>query len=164
MTMERLSASPIEKSTPPCISMAMEPLPFGQSHWDYLPVEIQEHILDLAARSLHRNRISPVFLAIHNHVYWLGSRLCKKLFSQRCPKCYKQFLPELCMPRHRAICEGVNIQKEREKLWKAADRGDTTFEEVYEDTYGYPYYGPSVSGDPEDEDTYEPILWRLSNM
>ena len=67
--------SPIEKSALPCISIAMEPLPFGQSHWDYLPVEIQEHILDLAAKSLHREHMRAVCRSIQENVYWLESRL-----------------------------------------------------------------------------------------
>ena len=112
MKMERLSASPIEKSTPPCISMKMEPLPFLQSHWDYLPVEIQEHILDLAARSIHRGGMKRVCSAIQNYAHWRDSCLTKKTFSQRCEKCYKIFSPELSMPRHRGLCEGPQILKD----------------------------------------------------
>ena len=48
--------------------MTMEPLPFGQSYWDYLPDLIQDQILDLAARSLrHRDRMKHVSLSIQRH-------------------------------------------------------------------------------------------------
>ena len=70
MKMERLSAAPIEKRASPCISMKMEPLPFGQSHWDYLPVEIQEHILDLVAKRLHSDRMKLVCRSIQEHAHW----------------------------------------------------------------------------------------------
>ena len=73
-----------ENGTPFCspnISMAMEPLPFGQSHWDYLPVEIQEHILDLAAKSLHHEHMRAVCRSIQEHAHWRDSCLFKKTFS-----------------------------------------------------------------------------------
>ena len=102
--------------------MTMEPLPFRASHWDYLPVEIQEHILDLAAKSLHRSRMWHVCISIQRHVQWLDGRFCKKIFSQRCMKCYKLFSPELSLSRHRAICEGIQTRKEFEKCWKQRRR------------------------------------------
>ena len=52
--------------------MRMEPQPFGQSHWDYLPDLVQDHILDLAARSLHRDRMKHVCLSIQRHARWRG--------------------------------------------------------------------------------------------
>ena len=39
-------------------------LPFGESHWDYLPDLIQDYIKDLAARSLHRDRMKHVCQSI----------------------------------------------------------------------------------------------------
>ena len=69
--------SPIEKRALPCISMAMEPLPFGQSHWDYLPVKIQEHILDRAAKWLHRERMAYVCRSIQEHVACMDSNVFK---------------------------------------------------------------------------------------
>ena len=101
----------------------MEPLPFGQSHWDYLPVEIQEHILDLSARNLHRDRMKPVCRSIKEHAHWRDACLFKKTFSQRCEKCQKLFSPALSMTRHRAICEGQQILKEFGKMLEAAVLG-----------------------------------------
>ena len=90
----------------------MEPLPFGASHWDYLPVEIKENILDLAARSLHRERMKPVFLSIQGHALWRDSCSFKKFFSQRRRSVTGFFSPELSMPRHHAICEGFNFERD----------------------------------------------------
>ena len=35
-------------------------LPFGESHWDYLPDMIQDYIQDLAAKSVHRDKMKQV--------------------------------------------------------------------------------------------------------
>ena len=41
-----------------------EKLPFGESHWNYLPDLVQNYIQDLAARSLHRQRMKHVCQSI----------------------------------------------------------------------------------------------------
>ena len=61
--------------------MRMDLLPFEQSYWDYLPDLVQGHILDLAARSLHRDRMKHVCSAIQRHAHWRGSCSFKKFFS-----------------------------------------------------------------------------------
>ena len=147
--------------------MKMEPLPFGQSHWDYLPVEIQEHILDLAARSLHRDRMKLVCRSIQEHAHWRDDCLFKKTFSQRCEECWKIFSPELSMPRHRAICKGYNVERDYLALL-LADTPDSylSVHDRFEDMYGFYFHELFGSGETEDEDEggHEPILWRPSNM
>ena len=115
----------------------MEPLSFGQSHWDYLPVEIQEHILDLAARSIHRDRMKRVCSAIQNYAHWRDSCLFKNTFSQRWEKCYKIFSPELSMPRHRGLCEGPQILKEFAEMMEEDTRSYRSFDDGFKDRYGY---------------------------
>ena len=39
-------------------------LPFGESHWDYLPDLVQKYIEDLAGRSLHCDRMKRVCKSI----------------------------------------------------------------------------------------------------
>ena len=121
--------------------MAMEPLPFGQSHWDYLPVEIQDPILYLAARSLHRDRMNLVCRSIKEHMHWQNSCFFKKTFSQRCKKCWKLFSPTLSMPRHRAICKGPNVEKDYLTLL-LADTPDSylSVDDRFVDMYGFPFH------------------------
>ena len=47
-----------------------EKLPFGESHWDYLPDLVQNYIQDLAARSLHRQRMKRVCRSIKLYGKW----------------------------------------------------------------------------------------------
>ena len=144
--------SPIEKRALPCISMAMEPLPFGQSHWDYLAVEIQERILDLAAKNLHHVRMLLVCRSIKEHMHWKNDCLFKKTFSQRCEKCQKIFSPELSMPRHRAICEGQQIYKEFMQMVEEDTLGYRSFDEGFEDRYGYSFFEFASLGEAEGEE------------
>ena len=139
--------------------MTMEPLPFGQSHWDYLPVEIQEHILDLSARSLHRDRMRLVCRSIQEHAHWRNDCSFKKTFSQRCERCQKIFSPAQSMTRHRAICEGQQILKEFGKMLEAAVLGQLSLDEGFEDKYGYSLceFAASDESESEDEGGHEPI-------
>ena len=132
--------------------MSMEPLPFLQSHWDYLPVEIQELILDLAAKKLHRNRMVLVCRSIKEHMHWKNDYLFKKTFSQRCEKCQKIFSPELSMSRHRAICEGPQIIKEFMQMVAEDTLGYRSFDEGFEDRYGYSFFEFASLGEAKDED------------
>ena len=144
--------SPIEKRALPCISMTMEPLPFGQSHWDYLPVEIQEHILDLAAKRLHREHMRAVCRSIQEHVHWHISCLLKKTFFNRCEKCQKIFSSELSMPRHRGLCEGPQKIKEFMEMVEEDTLGYRSFDVGFEDRYGYSFFEFAALGETEDED------------
>ena len=51
-----------------------EKLPFGESHWDYLPDLLENYIQDLAARSLHRNRMGHVCRSIKLYEQWRFQR------------------------------------------------------------------------------------------
>ena len=144
--------------------MAMKPLPLGQSHWDYLPVEIQEHILDLDAKSLHRENMRAVCRSIQEHAHWRDSCFFKKTFSQRCEKCQKIFSPELCMQRHRAICEGLQIIKEFMQMVEEDTLGYRSFDKGFEDRYGYSYFEFAALCNTEDEERRWSSLFRSVNM
>ena len=149
--------------------MRMEPLPLGQSHCDYLPVEIQEHSLDLAARSLHRDRMKRVCSAIQGHAHWRDSCLFKKFFSQRCEKCCRIISPELSMPRHRAICEGFNFERDYLCLIiTETPVANRSVDDRFEDMYGFSIDEIYAFGDDEDDDEeegeYEPVLFRPANI
>ena len=62
------------------------PLPFGDSHWDYLPDMIQDYIQDLATRSLHRDRMKQVCRSLTLH-----GRVCRsqkwRMYNQHCCLC-----------------------------------------------------------------------------
>ena len=45
-------------------------LPFGESHWDYIPDLVQNYIQDLAARSLHREQMKRVCQSIELYKKW----------------------------------------------------------------------------------------------
>ena len=45
-------------------------LSFGESHWDYIPDLVQNFIEDLAARSLHRDRMKRVCQSIKLYKQW----------------------------------------------------------------------------------------------
>ena len=47
-----------------------EKLPFGESHWDYLTDLVQNYIQDLAAMSLHRDRMRHVCQSIKLYEKW----------------------------------------------------------------------------------------------
>ena len=49
-------------------------LPFGESHWDYLPDLVKNYIEDLAAKAVHRDRMNCVCKCIKLH------KLHKQLF------------------------------------------------------------------------------------
>ena len=56
-------------------------LPFGESHWDYLPDLVQNYIEDLAARSLHRDRMKHVCQSIKLYKqWWVQQRWLTELF------------------------------------------------------------------------------------
>ena len=47
-----------------------EKLPFGESHWDYLPDLVHNYIQDLAARSFYRERMGHVCQSIKLYEQW----------------------------------------------------------------------------------------------
>ena len=85
-------------------------------------------------------------------MHWKNDCLCKKTFSQRCEKCQKIFSPELSMPRHRAICEGPQIIKEFMQMVDEDTLGYRSFDEGFEDRYGYSFFEFAALGETEDED------------
>ena len=99
-------------------------LPFGESHWDYLPDLVQNYIEDLASKSLHRDRMKRVCKSIKLHKQWCNQQiwvmevvffyyLDLSLFSpyfiesQKCNKCLKTFSPEIDLSKH--VCREPNI-------------------------------------------------------
>ena len=60
-----------------------EKLPFGEFHWDYLPDLVQNYIQDLAARSLHRERMGYVCQSIKLYEQWCSKTRPTKIFSRR---------------------------------------------------------------------------------
>ena len=95
-------------------------LPFGESHWDYLPDLVQNYIKDLAARAVHRERMKAVCKSIHLYNEWRSQqnslmKMCQEISifsplfieSQVCPKCFKNFSPEIVLSKHLLICRGL---------------------------------------------------------
>ena len=50
-------------------------LAFEESYWDYLPDLIQDYIEDLAARSLHRDRMQRICKSIKLHKQWCDQQI-----------------------------------------------------------------------------------------
>ena len=109
-------------------------LPFGESHWDYLPVIAQNYIEDLAARAVHRERMKAVCQSIHLYGKWRSQQYFMReaflthyeqiiiylndlaiangntpiyIESQVCNKCLKCFSPEIVLSKHLSICRGL---------------------------------------------------------
>ena len=93
----------------------------------------------------------------------------KKTFSQRCEKCCRIFSPEQSMPRHRAICEGFNYERDYLRLI-LTDKPDANLsvDDRFKDMYGFSIDEIYAIGDDEDEEEgeggYEPIIFTPSNM
>ena len=98
-------------------------LAFGESYWDYLPNLVQNYIEDLAARSLHRDRMQRICKSFKLHKQWRDQQiwLLEILFysyfdisrfspsfikSPVCNKCFKKFSPEIVLSKHLSICNG----------------------------------------------------------
>ena len=56
------------------------------------------------------------------------------------------------MPRHRAICEGPQIIKEFMQMVDEDTLGYRSFDEGFEDRYGYSFLEFASLGEAEDED------------
>ena len=108
-------------------------LPFGESHWDYIPDLVQNYIQDLAARSLHREQVKHVCQSIELYKQWHVKQrwLTEELFlspyqairlsplfieSQVCNKCFKGFLPEIVLSKHLSICRGPGFEDLEEEI------------------------------------------------
>ena len=117
-------------------------LPFGESHWDYLPDLIQNYIEDLAAIAIHRERMKTVCKSIHLYGEWCyQNQSIMEMFldyypeiyrfhpsvieSQICPECFKIFSHEIVLSKHLSICRGLDEMSEEESF----------FEDDYDDDY-----------------------------
>ena len=133
-------------------------LPFGESHWDYLPDLIQNYIMDLAARAVHCDRMQAVCKSIHLHAEWCYQHqtFLEMLFdyytesyrlnpstitSQVCPVCYKIFSPEILLSKHFSVCRGIEYLEQQEmdyfsRRFETVDDEDEYIDDVYyEDEY-----------------------------
>ena len=68
------------------------------------------------------------------------------------------------MLRHHAICGGSNQAKDWSEIFKRVVEGNSTFEDEFEDMYGYSLYESVDSDEDEEEGEYEAILFRPANM
>ena len=113
-----------------------EKLPFGESHWDYLPDLVQNYIQDLAARSLHRDRMGHVCQSIKFYQQWRFQRWPtewspnQEIFSLRdfgkgkrlffiesaINVQLKGFSPEIVLSKHRSICRGLVFEDPEELM------------------------------------------------
>ena len=92
-------------------------LPFGESHWDYLPGVVKNYIEDLASKAVHLDRIKQVCKSIELHKQWCNQQIWAldvnfltyfdlTLFSpnfiesQECNKCFETFSPEVDLSKH----------------------------------------------------------------
>ena len=88
----------------------IDQLPFGQSYWDYLPDMIQDYTLDLAAdmaaKSLHQDRMKKLCISIREHYDWDNLiSFPYDLPGQECLLCKETLSPECDMRRHRGLCK-----------------------------------------------------------
>ena len=92
-------------------------LPFEQSYWDYLPDIIQDYIFDmaekehqreLAAKALHKQRMTHVCAQIKAHYHWIHICFFPTLEGQRCVECGNIISPEFVLGRHRGVCSGID--------------------------------------------------------
>ena len=68
------------KIAPPSVYTRKMTLPFGESHWDYLPDLVQNYIEDLAASAVHRERMKAVCKSIHLYKEWRYQQNSQKNF------------------------------------------------------------------------------------
>ena len=116
-------------------------LPFGQSHWDYLPDLIQDYILDMVAKALHKERMKDVCYQIKEHYHWKHFCFFPSSFLQQCWSCGEDISPEFDMGRHVGLCDL------KERLEDEAFDGPSAYESFY--SYSYPYISrSSYSGPP----------------
>ena len=136
----------VEANTTPVNDLLL----FGQSHWDYLPVIIQDYILDMAekalfaaAKALHQERMKDVCYQIKAHYHWKHFCFFPSMFSQQCWSCGEIIFPEFDMGRHMGLCDL------RERLADKAVDGPSAHESFY--SYSYSYISrSSYSGPPRD--------------
>ena len=68
------------------------------------------------------------------------------------------------MPRHRGICKRHQIIKEFMQMVDEDALGYRSFDEGFEDRYGYSFFEFAALGETEDEEGHWPILFRPANM
>ena len=113
---------------------------FGQSHWNYLPVIIQDYILDMAAKALHQERMKDVCYRIKAHYHWKHFCFFPSSFSQQCWSCGETISPEFDMGRHMGLCTL------KECLADEAFDGPSAHESFY--SYSCPYISRSSYTSP----------------
>ena len=127
-------------------------LPFGESHWDYLPDLVQNYIVDLESRAVHRERMKAVCKSIHQYGQWcyqpqsilemffddypeiyrLNTSVLK---SQVCPECFKLFSPEIVLSKHLSICNEGCLDPSFKSLEEEMDYYSSLFEDGVDDVY-----------------------------
>ena len=123
-------------------------MPFGESHWDYLSYLIQNYIEYLVARAVHQERMQAVFKSIHLYQEWRSQQISQEIStfsplfieSQVCPKCFRNFSPEIVLSKHIFMCSGVlqrfgDLEDEIEFYRSFYDDGydDGFIDDVYDD-------------------------------
>ena len=138
-----------------CGKMALDKktLPFGESHWDYLPDLLQNYIEYLAARAAHQDRMRAVCKSIHLYGAWCYQNQTPMemllecypetslvITSQVCPECFKIFSPEIDLSKHLSACRGDEFFEKKEMAYFSImfenAVGDDFIDDVYdEDEY-----------------------------
>ena len=121
-------------------------LPFGESHWDYLPDLIQDYIEDLAARAVHRGQMKAVCKSIQLYgARCYQNQTVMELFldyypetslvikSQICPQCFKIFSPEIDLSKHLSVCTGLEEESDFYESFSEDEYGDDFIDDVYDD-------------------------------
>ena len=85
------------------------PLPFGQSYWDYLPDMIQDRILELAAKDQHTTLMKQVCYQIKAHYHWkvIYEIEFHSDFGLYCDNCNETISPEFSFRTHQNYCFNV---------------------------------------------------------
>ena len=120
---------PIEETTTPCIYHAKWRISLG-----LLTRSSSNYIQDLAARSLHRERMKHVCQSIKLYKQWrCQQRWLTELFffilmkisldsalffieSQVCNICFKKFSPEIVLSKHLSTCRGPGFEDFEEEM------------------------------------------------
>ena len=93
---------------PPVLAIT-NPLPFGQSYWDYLPDMIQDRILELAAKDQHTTLMKQVCYQIKAHYHWKVIYDIEDTsdFGLYCDNCDEMISPEFSFRTHQTHCFNV---------------------------------------------------------
>ena len=116
-------------------------LPFGESHWDYLPDLVQNYIKDLAAIAVHRDRMKAVCKSINLYNEWRYQQISQEISifsplfieSQVCPNCFKNFSPEIVLSKHISVCRDLHQGFEGLEVEIGFHR--SFYDDAYDDEY-----------------------------